>query len=147
MQFTPKTEEEIIKGTLLPEGFYPFEVMDAEDKTSKSGNEMIVLKLKVFGQDGSQRHVYDYLLESMALKLIHGAQTMGLEEKYNSGQLLAIDFLGRTGTVHLIIDDKQSTYDPKNSVKDYKKDAGEVAGKQAESSQPAAQMEDDEIPF
>ena len=49
LEFQPKTEEELKTFVLLPEGEYDFDVIGAEEQTSKSGNAMIKLTLKVYG--------------------------------------------------------------------------------------------------
>jgi hypothetical protein len=43
VKITPKTEEQIKMERLLPAGDYPFQVLSAEDKRSKNGNDMIAL--------------------------------------------------------------------------------------------------------
>ena len=75
MNFTPKSEKELSEENLFPAGIYPFEILEATDKTSKKGNDMIELKLRVFH---GERHqiVNDYLLESIGYKLRHAAVTL-----------------------------------------------------------------------
>jgi hypothetical protein len=146
MQFPPKTRDEIEKERTsfapFPKGWYDFEVMQAEDTTSKAGNDMIKLKLRVFGDTGGERHVYDYLLESLATKLFDFCEAVGLVDKYDAGTLTADDCLGRTARVKLDVEDKPG-YAAKNIVKDYGrvKDIGQA---------PAPKQKDDdgdEIPF
>lgn len=124
MRITPKTENEISQSNLLPEGVYHFEVTNASDKVSKSGNDMIELKLRIALQDGSQRVLTDYLLDAMSFKLRHFCVCAGLLEKYNAGQLLAYDCIGKTGMVHIIVQKGKEKpdggfYPDKNSVRDY----------------------------
>jgi|SRR5215469_1475319 len=45
----PTYQQNTGSGDLLPEGSYPFEVKNAEEVTSKNGNEMIRLTLEVNG--------------------------------------------------------------------------------------------------
>ncbi len=118
MKFIPKSESDVISETLLPNGTYPFSVLAAEETYSKAGNEMIKLKLAVFGSDGRSSHIYDYLLESLAYKLRHCAYSCGLGPQYESGELKAQDFEGKEGYVK-IGQQTQAGYDPKNNVKDY----------------------------
>lgn len=120
MNFTPKTEEELARESLLSAGTYPFEVLEAIEQVSKKGNEMIKLKLNVFGQSGEQVHVYDYLLESMAFKLRHFAEAAGLLRDYEAGKLDAQACVGKNGFVKLEIEE-QLGYVPRNTVKDYAK--------------------------
>lgn len=152
MKFQPKSEEEIVRDNLLPAGDYAFEVVRAIDATSKSGNEMIELNLKVFDDEGGYRFVKDYLLESMAFKLIHCAQACGLEQEYNDGELIADQFVGRSGFLKLAVkEDKTGQYQPQNSVKDYIKPGendGKAAPVAAKKPAPATPADlDDEVPF
>ena len=120
MRFTPKTEKEIQEDNLLPEGNYSFEISGAEEKISKSGNEMIQLLIRVYKPDGKFNLINDYLLESMAHKLRHCCESCGILDKYDAGALLADDFIGKTGNLKLSIQkDKTGAYPDKNSIKDY----------------------------
>lgn len=118
MKFTPKTADELARDNLLPAGIYPFEVMEATDTLSRAGNDMIKLKLVVFGPDGETPHVFDYLLEKLAYKLRHFAEVTGLLPQYESGDLTALHCMNRQGYVKLAIEEQEG-YSPKNSVKDY----------------------------
>jgi len=124
MNITPKSEAELKASLILDEGMYPFQVVNAEDAISKSGNEMIKMTLKVWNKDGSERTLYDYLLDAMAFKLRHFCASTGLLEKYEHGKLHAIDCIGKTGKADIMIqpgqpNDKGGYYPDKNSVKDY----------------------------
>lgn len=118
MKFIPKTEEELARESLLEAGTYPFEVLNASDEISKAGNEMIKIKVNVFGNNGEQVHVFDYLMEKMAFKLRHFAESAGLLADYNRGELSAISCVGRGGYVKVEIE-AQAGYAPRNVVKDY----------------------------
>ena len=117
MRFVPKSSEEIALDSLLPEGVYPFEVLAAVDTLSKAGNEMLKLKLVVFG-DGDVTHVYDYLLEKLAYKLRHFAEATGLLTEYEAGELTADMCLNKEGYCKLAVE-RQEGYEPRNTVKDY----------------------------
>lgn len=118
MQFTPKTEKEIAEEMIFPADEYDFEVLTAEDKTSKSGNSMIQVKLGVYV--GSQiRRIDDYLVPAMSAKLRHFCDTTGLLSKYESGTLEAADFFGRAGRVKIAVEPAKEAYPAKNVVKDY----------------------------
>jgi len=120
MRLTPMSDEQLAVMNLLPDGEYQFEVTNAEDTKSKSGNDMIKLTLTVWDAEGRQHTVYDYLLEAMPKKLKHFAKHLGLITKYESGELLADDCIGKCGTLDLIIqEDKSGKYPPRNSVADY----------------------------
>lgn len=119
MRFTPKTEEQLQEENLIPQGTYDFEVVEAKDRVSKSGNDMIELKLCVYDQNGSPRTVFDYLLESMSYKLKHFCDAVGLAHKYTDGTLADHDCMGKAGKVMIIQQPPQNGYAAKNSVRDY----------------------------
>lgn len=120
MKFTPKSDKELAEERIMPEGEYGFEISGGEDKTSKAGNEMIQLTVRVFKDDGKFNLVTDYLMESMMYKISHAAKACGLEDKYNLGQLTGEDFIGKTGMLKLGIQkDKEGQYPDKNVIKDY----------------------------
>ncbi len=124
MRINPKSNEELQSLGLIEPGVYSFEVMNALDTVSKSGNDMIKLQLKVWDKSGAERIIFDYLLDAMAFKLRHFAESTGLLDKYNHGELLAEDCVHRCGKVELAIEKgspKQDggMYPDKNTVKDY----------------------------
>ncbi len=118
MKTNPQSEQAIREAMLLPPGDYDFEVLDAQDKVSKNGNEMIAVKLAVFRPNGSRQYVNDYLMEKMAFRLRHFCYAVGIGDKYESGDLAADHCKGRAGRVTLKIEE-QDGFDPKNVVKDY----------------------------
>ena len=119
-QFKPVSEEEAAAESdfeLLPAGVYPFTVIDADERQSKAGNDMIALKLDVFGPKHS-RHVYDYLLEKMAFKLRHFASSCGVMDAYEKGTIDVDALVGLDGYVKLAIEERDG-YEPRNVVRDY----------------------------
>ncbi len=128
MKFTPKTDEELNAESLLAAGVYSFEVINAENKTSKSDNEMIVLTLQIFDHDGNHaQRLNDYLLEKLAFKLKHAAEACGLLDEYQRGDLQAEWFIGKTGQVKIGIEPAKGDFQSRNSVKDYVIDKGNAA--------------------
>ena len=130
-------------------GIYPFEVSEAIDKKSKSGNDMIELKLKIWDQLGHERQCFDYLLESMAHKLRHFCEVGGLIDKYDSGDLQAVNCIGKSGHLELVIQvgkpkPEGGYYPDKNSVKDYIKTEKDAINAPINNIDPAF---DDSIPF
>ena len=123
MRITPRSDKELASMNLMPQGQYSFEVIDAKDRVSKSGNEMIELKIKIWDSNGKERIIYDYLLDSMAHKVKHfcqGQSPCSLIDVYDMGELLAEHCLNKTGYLELIIQkDKTGIYGDKNAVKDY----------------------------
>lgn len=153
MDFTPKSEKELSEMNLWPVGTYTFQVIEegkfyqnifrTEDTTSKAGNPMMRLVLRVYNDEGKFITVMDHLLESAARKLKYAALACGLEEEYNRGRLLASDFIGKSGYLELKIskgqpDNNGGMYSDKNEVNTYVPEKGTV-------NIPV--LPDDEIPF
>ena len=151
MRFAPKTKEELDFDNLLPKGEYDFEVIKAEDATSKSGNEMIKTKLKVFHGEGFQ-FVTDYLMEKMAFKLHNFFETVGMMDAYNAGEIKAADLVSACGKVQIDIEAASGDFPAKNVVKNYgskaKKDAEKQAAKPAFIREAEGEDDSDEsIPY
>lgn len=117
MRFTPKSDEELLN--LLPDGEYDFFVKHAEDTVSKKGNEMIKITIGILDNNNKEHTLFDYLLESLAFKVKHFAQAIGIEEKYNSGGYDAADCVNKSGRCYITKDEAKDGFQAKNSVKDY----------------------------
>jgi len=135
MKFTPKNEEELAIDGLLPEGTYDFEVIEAENKTSKSGNEMIVLKLKVYDLNGGYRFVTDYLLEAFLPKLLSFAVTTNTRTAYEAGEYTSYDCLNTAGKVQIKIV-PAGEYPAKNEVKMYGEPKAKTGGDSKAVTEP-----------
>jgi hypothetical protein len=118
MNFKPHTEQEIADGKLWAKGVYPFEILDAFEKTSKAGHPMIELKIRIASDKGS-RIIPDYLLEQTPEKLRHACAACGLLEKYETGCLSNDDFVGKQGRLKLSVEKARNGYPAKNVVADY----------------------------
>ena len=152
MQFTPKTEKELAERGLLPVGVYPFEVLNATDKTSANGNEMIVLDLLIHCTDGSNRKITDYLMEKVAFKLHGFCKAVGLIIKYNAGNFTAEDCLGKSGYLKLKIEDARpkdggGEWPAKNSVNGYEKPDGNTASAAPKITPTADPLNGEDVPF
>lgn len=146
MRFAPKTDSELAAMDLIQPGQYHFEVIEAKDRQSKAGNDMVELKLKVWDQDGRERVMFDYLLEAMPKKLKHFCDVANLEHEYKSGFFSADHCFNKSGVIDVIIqEDKTGQYQPKNSVRDYIK----KENMQPKASAPKQEEElfNDDIPF
>lgn len=122
MQVTPKKEEELKKPfDLLPDNSeYDFEVLNAIDKVSKSGNDMIEINIGIYTSDKIGPRIFDYLLDAMEAKLRHFCDTTGLLREYENGTLNAEMCRGRAGKCRIgIKKDKTGQYPDKNVIKDY----------------------------
>lgn len=150
MRFTPKSQEELAKldsYSPLKPGIYNFNVTDALEQVSRSGNDMIKLTLEVYDDFGNSRTIFDYILEAMATKLYSFCLAIGAEHHYRNGTLRQSDCINKSGKLELTIEpgkDKPDggVYPDKNSVKRYLEKDTKVTGS---SPQPADF--DDDIPF
>lgn len=154
-KFKPVSAEEANKPAqnLWPKGYYDFEIAKAEDTVSKtSGKDMIKLNLKVFNSDGDYIWIFDYITfdESMAWKLRHCCESIGILDKYDGGELEAGDFESGAGRLELQVQvSRDPKYpDDKNSVKDYcPAEIKEEKPKKAATKKTRAEELSDDIPF
>ncbi len=143
MKVEPRTAKEVDEMGLLPVGVYDFYVAEATDTTSKKGNDMAVLKLKIEDDTGRQATLVDYLvsIDSMAYKIRHFADSVGLLAAYERGDLPADMMAGRVGKCKVGIKPADGEYRAKNVVNDYLPSTVKPAPK------PVVEELDDEIPF
>lgn len=125
MQFTPKKESEINRFAPIPDGDYPFTVLESKEQASKSvknaGRIMCALKIAVHAPNRDQ-WVFDYFADWFSeWKLKHFAETCGREADYEAGSLDVADngAQGWTGTVRIITEVDQQTGKERNAVDDY----------------------------
>lgn len=127
MNFVPRKEEELNTFEIFPKGEYDFTVVKADDGVSKVGNPMIKLALDIYAPNGKKSRVFDYLLESLAYKLKHFCDTVGLSQEYESGIIVSDMCINRTGRCTIGIQhDKTGEYSDKNVVRDYCKAEKEI---------------------
>jgi Protein of unknown function (DUF669) len=118
MQFQAKSEQEIAESRLLPKGEYDFEILDAEEKTSKAANSMIVLKVRVSNGNGVARTLTDYLVAQSAGKLRNCCAACGILDKYDNGVVSEDDFPGKRGRLKLVVEKKRG-WPARNVIADY----------------------------
>jgi hypothetical protein len=141
MRITPKTEEQLIEEKLWPDGIYRFQITKAEETKSKKQNEMIKVYVNVYDDENNRvQIIWDYLMETMHLKLIHAVKACGLQEQYDTGVLSDYHFTDKTGYVELYTEDDE-TYGKKNKIKDY------VKPENIPTEPPKETLVDDEVPF
>jgi hypothetical protein len=151
--FTPKTEEELEQGDLMPDGLYSFEVTKAERKISQAGNPMAALQLLVWEVSGKSRIVFDYLIfsdVSMCIKKVkHFCDTTGLKAEYLQGNIPE-DLSGLSGKLWIVTQDEQvdpktgKRYPKKNVVDDYE---SEKQAKKADTGEPFVDSDLSDLPF
>jgi hypothetical protein len=118
MNFQPRTEQEITESALLRRGEYDFEIIDATEKKSSAGNEMIELKVRVSNGIGISRMLTDYLLAKRPARLRNCCAACGLLDKYATGCLSADDFPGKRGTLRVTVE-KAKGFSARNIIQDY----------------------------
>jgi len=164
MQFTPKTEAEATatksKFGPLPDGVYPFTVLESSEQASKSqknfGRIMVKLKLAIHTREGRDQWVWDYFADWFSeWKLKHFCESTGQAELYNSG---AVEFAdnaqqGSQGYVRLFTEVSNDGKE-RNAADDYEvKQAGATVD-DARAQKGFAQVkaavdrhESDDVPF
>lgn len=130
MKFTPKTEEQLKKEAqerfaLLPDGDYPFTVLESNEKASKSaknkGRMMFEVKLNVHGPDGDY-HIFDYFSDWFSeWKMKHFADTTGQAKAYEAGTMDGTQnaFAGKVGYATIKTRPAKGEFAAQNEVKDY----------------------------
>ncbi len=122
MQYTPREEKEIRSNMLLSPGEYDFEIVSATEKTSKAGNDMIELQVRVFpGDDSSPRLLKDWLVAGSdlgELKINRFAHATGLQDEYFAGNFTGLTCEGATGKLRITVQ-SSAQYGDQNSVRDY----------------------------
>lgn len=167
MRFIPKSDEQLEKEErermLWDKGVYSFEILEsvtfgqntisAADTKSKKGNDMIVLPVKLFHDDGRETVVIDYITESLAFKLKHLCQVAGYAERYEAGEVHAVDLIGKCGKADIGVskgkkkDDGSGFYPDKNSILDYVVEETGNAQSGPPPGHPANAFINDEVPF
>ena len=129
-------------------GDYPVEVIDAVESLSRSGHEMIELKLRT----SAGSYLYDFLvfIPSAFWKIDSFRAATGEEvTPEDDVEIVADDLIGRTGTARLIVEEYNGK--KRNKVAAWlASKAGRMpamsAAKPATQPQPKS-IEDDDIPF
>ncbi len=153
MRFQAKTDTEIATEGLPPEGWHEAEVIAAEEATSKKGNPMLKVRLKLFTPNG-ERMAFDYLLGSFARKLKRFCEAAGLEEQYKKGSIEPGDVFGKIVMAEVVHDTPttgQYANQTNAQINDYRKverqaKAASVTGK-AQIPAGGVEINEDDIPF
>lgn len=94
MIFEPLTDEQIEsqKKRLIP-GMADFEILDAKEKTSKSGNPMIEVILRVWDSEGTQGQLKDFLPSNVQWKIKSILQAINKGDLYQTGNVTSLDLV------------------------------------------------------
>ena len=96
---------------VVPDGDYPFEVVDAQTDISKSDNEMLVLELAVdIGKDDPMKIPYVYLVFTpKALYQVKGfCAATGLMDQWEAEDLDESHCIGAKGMCHLVLGEENT---------------------------------------
>lgn len=152
----PMSREDVLKGDIIEDGIYPFEVLEANDTVSSTGNEMIKLKLKVYMPDNSYRIVFDNLMNAMKFKMGQFCYMANIGDKYESGDFEASDCLNVSGECHIYSQKSDNPkFDGQPAVKEYilddkqaaEKSAAKAVRKKTKSTDTGESFEDDDVAF
>jgi uncharacterized protein DUF669 len=139
---------------LLDPGIYNFQVMEANYKTSKTGNPMIELKLKVWDNAGKEFTVMDYLVgtKNMTWKTLHFCDAVSLANEYKSGTFNELFCIARSGKASVTIQpgnkkDDGTYYKDRNQIEDYVMTDQGAHKVQLNHKQNNEKPFDDDVPF
>jgi hypothetical protein len=146
ISYTANAPKPIVPRVLKP-GDYPFRILDASEERSKSGNDMIKLKMMVGHDRESEIGVFDYLVfgGSCDWKIDSFLKCVGLHP--GEGQNLDIsgtDMIGLEGTVKLKIEEYLGKDSNKVSAYLYDEDKPKTAPVKVS---PQAEADPDHMPF
>ena len=114
--------QQMREDALLKDGRYKYTVLDAKEKVSSTGNNMINLKLSL-EVNGRRVTQWDSLIltPKMFWKVEHFCKSAGIPEKIDEGKLTANDCYAKEGYVDIMQKNDSQTGDLVNQVKDYVK--------------------------
>lgn len=128
MRFDVKTPSQIEaerreRQNVLPVGVYDISIRTAQEKTSRAGNAMLEVIVVVYHERG-EKIIIDYLVSNQQDKLYAFAAALGLEDRYQAGEMHVEDIEGCTGKAKIGIeagkpDGKGGTYPDKNRIAFY----------------------------
>ncbi len=135
--------QQIKEDSLIKNGRYKFNVLDAREKKSiSSGNDMINLKLSL-QYNGRRITYFDslILIPKMFWKIEHFCKATGMPEKIEEGRLMAQDCFEKEGYIDIIQKQNNQTGEIENQTKDYVKPEDLVP-----EEHPPSDFVDDDIP-
>lgn len=145
---TPLTEEELEKSELHESGIYDFEVLKSVSKTSKSGNPMSELTIRIWDKQGVPFNIFDYLVFSQITlnirKVKHFCEAIGHDDWYAEGKIPE-ELGGYSGRLELGYQKEKEKegggfWPAKNVVLDYLKPT-------MSHTKPVDDFKSDDVPF
>lgn len=117
MQYSVTQQSKHNNIDILPQGEYVFEVVRAEETTSKKNNNMIKLTLKIVHEKQTY-WLADYLIDTSPNKIMYFMQSIGVGDNYTHGEITVEDCLGATGKLY-VLQEHSDVYGIKNVVSKY----------------------------
>lgn len=146
---------------LMKEGIYDAVITASQDtKSANSGNPMMDMTVTVYDEEGKTHDIRDFLVftKQMMWKVVHFAESAGIEKQYAEGTLCSETAINRTVKVKVSVEkggeipqDKLngkpigSRYYDKNKIEDYVKKEDINLSPHNENSPPP--LQDNDIPF
>lgn len=146
---------------VLEAGEYDGTIESAEHQTSKAGNPMVKMGVRVYSGEGDIV-LYDYLVSGLATtwKIAAFASAMGKSREFEVGQFDPLDLIGTNVRVRLVVK-KSPEYGDKNQIAGYslsnlskpKTAPAAKPSQPAKASKPTADIppgttiDEDDIPF
>lgn len=121
---------------LVPDGEYDATIVSAVEKSSKSGNPMMEVAVRVYVPGGQTVEILDWLMEAMSWKIQHLSKAIGHD--FAAGSLDPADVMDRNVRVRVATQDSPQ-YGNQNRIGDYLGAASGTVKKEAET--------DPDIPF
>ncbi len=119
MRFKALTNEQLNeKRGMLAEGDGDFEVGAAEETTSKRGNHMLKLSLRVWDKNGKEGFIFDYITDDFEWKIKHLLESIGEGHKYQTEEVVPSDLIGKRGKCKIAIQ-KDKGFGEQPKIKDY----------------------------
>jgi len=123
MKTTFRSESDAIRVSrrgLLSAGWHDAPIIEAIEKASKRGTDMIELTITIADAEGNQRTLRDWLTDTAlgAAKLRHACEAVGALTRYESGAIGQADFPGHDVRVKIGIEKKRG-YPDRNVIEDY----------------------------
>jgi hypothetical protein len=142
-----KNETEIAQARLMPDQWYEAYSMDAEEKISKAGNEMLVMTV-IIRLSGSDRKLIDYMTASAEYRLLSLAEATGNRAKYDAGELNSVDVRAKHFRVKTAMQkDRTGVYGDKIVIAEYARSTAAPAAVETPAPSTSTDVDDDTIPF
>ena len=121
MDFNPADANSVQEASLLPDGEYRLTVVEAEERVSSKGNEMIALTLSGEGQSVRNDRIFEYLVSTSGsvFRIEQFCASAGLEKEFASGHLTGDQCKGKIVRAVINTEKGRDGYGDRNRVAEY----------------------------